>query len=1020
MTAQAPAHPATPKTSARRRLSGALVSILGLALSLAAFVVSRNFENRRVENEFRILSDRNATKIQNGVNGFAEIQNLLRLYFEHSENVTRAEFHSLSTNLLRDTEAIQALQWVSIVPHAERAGFEARIAAEGRPGFAIRNRGADGRFFVAPQAEDYWPITYCEPMAGNETVLGYNLQSAPTLPLLRRAAETGRTLGTHAFPLAQMDNTLGWILTAPVFGPFSEAPGPERHLLGFVQVVFRIETMLEAIVGSVPDDSTQWIIQDVSADAQSRILYSRFADSSRGRVTSGNLLQSSSFAIEHPFSFLGRDWTMTVSPSPDWLNRQKTAFPYIILLLGLCLTGALQLHLLGLIRRNEHIEREVTEKTARLSESNRLLTEEAAARRKVQDHLELVLRGADLGTWESNLATGTLTFSARLATMLGFDPAEAEPTRAWWQGRIHPDDLKDSLQAVEDHVAGRTDQIEVVQRVRKKDGSYIWVIDLSSIVERDAAGQPLRIAGTRADIHDRTLAELRALRLATAVEQATESIVLLDMQGRVEFANHAFAARLQASEAELLGREFDAVWPPDSEEGSPKFAAIAEEIGRTGVWRGTRRDLHRSGQPAAEQLIASAVKDPRGQPLGYVVVARDITRETALEEQVRQSQKMEAVGLLAGGVAHDFNNLLQIIRGYAALAAESDTLAEQKGHLGLVLDAVDRASQLTRQLLAFGRRQALQRTSIDLNTMTGEMLRMIRRIIPENIEITAEVASEPLHVRGDRGQIEQVLLNLCVNARDAMPNGGRLRIRLDAVDVGPAQAALHDATPPGRYARLQVEDNGTGMDPATLARIFEPFFSTKPKDRGTGLGLSVVYGIIRQHEGFVDVVSQPGKGTTFSIQFPLAAETEEPAPAPAPVAPAVIQPGDGTVLLVEDEPPVRALATRVLKRAGYNVVTADDGVAACELFAQNPEAIDLVVMDMVMPKMGGREAFQRINALKPGIPVLFCTGYSSEGQDGTFDLPPGTSLLAKPYLPSEFSAIIARMIQDARARSAAT
>jgi PAS domain S-box-containing protein len=993
--------------------------MLGVVFSITAFLVSRHIENRRIENEFALLSERNWTRIRTGIDAFADIQRLLRLYFEHSEFVSRKEFHDLGTNLLNDTPAIQAIQWVALVRDAERAAFERRCVEEGLTGFRIKNHTANGRFETAAPADQYWVITYCEPVAGNDSVLGYNLLTAPTAPVLKAAAETGKSLGTPTFPLAQTDNVLGWILLGPVFGEQAGATNPSRELLGFVQVVFRVETMLSEVIGDDPEDATQWIIQDVSPGAGNRTLYYHFQNPPKADEAVETLLPSSRLMAEHSFTFRDRIWKMTVSPSPAWLSRQRTLFPHAILVLGLCLTGALQLHVQGLNRRNDLIEREVTEKTARLSESNRQVLAEAAERRKIQDHLELVLRGADLGTWESNLATGSLTFSPRLATMLDFDPSEPEPTRAWWQERIHPEDLKDSLQAVKDHLEGHTSQIEIVQRIRKRDGSYIWAIDLSSIVERDDAGNPLRVAGTRADIHDRTLAELRALRLATAVEQATESIVLLDMQGRVEFANRAFTGRMDTTESALLGREFDTVWPSNPEDASMKFASIAAEIGRSGVWRGTLHDLHRAGQPSAEHLIVSAVTDSREQPLGYVVVARDITRETALEEQVRQSQKMEAVGLLAGGVAHDFNNLLQIIRGYAALAAESDSLAEQKGHLGLVLDAVDRASQLTRQLLAFGRRQALQRTVIDLNAMTEEMLRMIRRIIPENIEITPYIAPEPLCIRGDRGQIEQVLLNLCVNARDAMPDGGRLIIHLDSRDVDKAASARHDGINPGRYARLRVVDSGSGMDPATLARIFEPFFSTKPKDRGTGLGLSVVYGIIRQHDGFVDVTSHPGKGTSFSILFPLALEDEcDEEPETTRLAPASIQPGDGTVLLVEDEQPVRALAVRVLKRAGYKVITADNGAEACEIFAENPDAIDIVVMDMVMPKMGGREAYHRINVLKPGVPVLFCSGYSSEGQNGTFDLPPGTSLLAKPYLPSEFSALIARMIQDARARSA--
>jgi PAS domain S-box-containing protein len=1010
----APDRPVDPKWS--RRFSGVIVSVLGIVFCFAAFFISRHIEERRIGIEFQLLAERNAAQLRNGVDRFCDIPKLLRLYFQNSEFVSRGEFHDLGTNLLNESLAIQAVQWVNIVPGAERSAFEQKCVAEGLADFQIRDLQPNGGFRPADPASEYWAITYCEPLEGNQAVIGYNLLSGPTAPILRRAAESGKTLGTQTFPLAQLNNPLGWILLAPIFGGSTNASTATTTHRGFVQVVLRVESMLESIIEDDPEKSTEWIIQDVSEGAKDRLLYSRRTEKGGPGRTDVQNLRSSDFMVERSFTVLGRTWRMRFSPSPSWLDRQRTFFPFVILLLGLCITGALQLHVVSLRRRTAQVEREVSEKTARLSESNRLLVAEASARQKVQDHLELVLRGADLGTWESDLVTGSLSFSDRLATMLGFDPSEPESTRAWWQSRIHPEDLENSLESVENHLAGRSHQIEVIQRVQKRDDSYIWVIDLSSVVERDASGKPVRVAGTRGDIHERTLADVRALRLATAVDQATESIVLLDAQGRVEFTNRAFAKRMGCAESALLGRSFDAVWPAGPGDESLNFAVIAAEIARSGVWRGNLRDLRRGDQICSEQLIVSAVTDSKEQPLGFVVVARDITRESGLEEQVRQSQKMEAVGLLAGGVAHDFNNLLQIVRGYAALAAESDTLAEQQSHLGLVLDAVDRASELTRQLLAFGRGQALQRTVIDLNVMTREMLRMIRRIIPENIEISPYIASDSIRIRGDHGQIEQILLNLCVNARDAMPNGGRLVIRLDVGDVDKAAAARHESVKPRRYARLRVSDTGTGMDPATLARIFEPFFSTKPKDRGTGLGLSVVYGIVRQHEGFVDVMSQPNKGTTFSIHFPITGDQEVPEP-PA-LAPTPIQHGDGTVLLVEDEPLVRSLAVRVLKRAGYDVITAEDGQEACETFAKDPDVIDIVVMDMIMPRMGGREAYHRINVIKPGVPVLFCSGYSHDGKGGTFDLPPGTSLLAKPYLPSEFTALIARLIQDSRIRAA--
>jgi signal transduction histidine kinase/ActR/RegA family two-component response regulator len=373
---------------------------------------------------------------------------------------------------------------------------------------------------------------------------------------------------------------------------------------------------------------------------------------------------------------------------------------------------------------------------------------------------------------------------------------------------------------------------------------------------------------------------------------------------------------------------------------------------------------------------------------------RDL-RESALEEQVRVSQKMEAIGLLAGGVAHDFNNLLQVIQGYTAIALDAGTsLPDRFSSLEQVRGAGQRAAQLTQQLLAFSRQQRLQKSDLDVNQAIRDLLRMIERLIGEHIAVNFVPGHGLGNVCADRAQFDQVLLNLCLNARDALPSGGRIAIQTENVIVNGAFRESHPWAKPGRYVLLSVSDNGIGMDRETQARIFEPFFSTKPKGKGTGLGLSVVYGVVKQHDGMVHVYSEPGKGTTFKIYLPIVGRSPSEE---GPKYTAAASRGTETILLAEDDPLVRDLAKRILTRAGYHVLVANDGAEACALFAQNAPVIALVVLDVVMPQVSGPDAYKRMEHLRAGVPVIFCSGYAGSALEGySFDAP-GRRLLAKPY-----------------------
>jgi two-component system, cell cycle sensor histidine kinase and response regulator CckA len=419
-----------------------------------------------------------------------------------------------------------------------------------------------------------------------------------------------------------------------------------------------------------------------------------------------------------------------------------------------------------------------------------------------------------------------------------------------------------------------------------------------------------------------------------------------------------------------------------------------------GVVQGFEAEIARpDGTKGWLSLWSRAVRDAQGTLLYYEGGAEEISERKRLEQQVRQSQKMEAVGQLAGGIAHDFNNLLTIINGYSAMLVERRAPHDPEAELLTeIRNAGERAAVLTRQLLAFSRKQLLQLQIVDLNVLVGELAKMLRRLIGEHIVLA--VASDPsLHaVRVDVGQFEQVLMNLAVNARDAMPNGGMLTIATQNIELEARADAPHPDVRPGRYVRLSVSDTGHGVSDTIKARIFEPFFTTKPLGEGTGLGLSVVDGIVRQSGGHIEVTSILGGGTTFNLYIPAAeGVAASRGPSPRPGAPK----GSETILLVDDDDAVRGLAARVLRSSGYTVLAAADGARALELARQHEGIIHLLLTDVGMPSMNGRELAQLLRADRPGLRTLFVSGHADTSTPGPGPTEP---YLEKPFTPSTLTA----------------
>ncbi len=438
------------------------------------------------------------------------------------------------------------------------------------------------------------------------------------------------------------------------------------------------------------------------------------------------------------------------------------------------------------------------------------------------------------------------------------------------------------------------------------------------------------------------------------------------------------------------------------------------------AWAGLRplnvehRILRAEGRVRWVHEQAELERDAQGLPVRLVGIVRDITDQRVLAEQLRQAQKMEAVGQLAGGVAHDFNNLLTVVQGHASLLMAMQGLPPSAAESAQqIAEAADRASSLTRQLLTFSRRQLLRLRPLDLNNIVAGMTRMLRRIVGEHIALHEALASTLPRVLADTGMMEQVIMNLVVNARDAMPKGGELSLQTSVAELDAAAAAQTPSARAGRYVVLAISDTGTGIGPDHLPHIFEPFFTTKGVGHGTGLGLATVYGIVQQHQGWITVESEPGRGTTFAIFLPITEELAESAPDPTG---SLVAGGGETILVAEDEAALRLLVQNILSRHGYRVLVAENAVEALRVWRSVAGRVDLLLTDLVMPgELSGRELAECLLQEKPGLKVIFTSGYSAESLTANALSDTETAFLQKPYRPEKL-VLAVRECLDAPAR----
>jgi two-component system cell cycle sensor histidine kinase/response regulator CckA len=601
------------------------------------------------------------------------------------------------------------------------------------------------------------------------------------------------------------------------------------------------------------------------------------------------------------------------------------------------------------------------------------------------------------------------TLSLDLFCVAGFDGYFKELNQAWtrtlgyaveellrtpYLDLIHPADVERTKAEVQ-KLAGGEETVFFENRYRCKDRTYrnfLW--NAVPHVEDGlffAAARDVTELRTLQEEHIAALVQQESdRRFRELVENAAYGIYQSRLDGRFVEVNAALVAMLRyGSREELLSRN----WASEIYRYPQQRTEILAKALRTGRLHAQEVEwLCKDGTPLKVHLNGRVLRDRAGQASGVEVIVENLSERYALEEQLRLALKMEAIGRLAGGIAHDFNNLLGVISGYSELLQQSPGLSPEDQHkVQEIAKAGQRAANLTRQLLAFSRKQVLQPRVLDLNALVADMGAMFQRVIGEHIKLITVAAPGLWNVRVDPGQIEQVLLNLVVNARDAMPQGGKLTIETANVELDEAYAEMHISARPGPYVQLSISDTGVGMRPDEVTRIFEPFFTTK--EHGTGLGLATVYGIVKQSGGNIWVYSEPGKGTTFKVYLPRASEEVRAEP---PSSKSVTG-GAETILLVEDAAPLRMVTAAFLEQAGYRVLQAENGPEARTVAARQAGEIHLLLTDVVMPEMSGAALAEILQRERQGIKVLFISGYADEALAHHGVLDESVHMLSKPY-----------------------
>jgi PAS domain S-box-containing protein len=976
------------------------VFLISLAVTFGAWRIAHEEAAKNTLAEFDYQIRQTERRIEQRMQNYEQVQRGTQAFLLGDMNVRRDDFQLFIASL-RLSETFPGIQGIALVPLIAPAQLNAYEAAVARtlPGFAVRPEG---------KREVYSTITHIEPLSGlNPRALGFDMLTDPTRrEAMERARDTGQAAASGKVRLVQetgRNEQPGLVMYLPVYRrgmPVSTLQERRTSLVGWVGAPFRMGDLMAGLGGERARDIRLSIFDGKSSDPADQLYHSRDEGDSAGP-------HQAMFNATRHVVVGGRTWTLQFASTPVFEARQQAVKPLLIASAGILSSVMFGLIVWTLASGRRRAMVLATTATHQLSES--------------EYRWQYALEGAGDGVWDWNSATGDVVYSRRWKQMLGFEEHEIADQPDEWERLLHPDDAPGVLAILDAYVTSTDQTYEAEYRMRCKDGSWRWIRGRGMAVTRDASGRPLRTIGTHTDI-TRLKESEAALRLSNVqlaseqhrvkviLEHSHDAFIAVAPDGVITDWSAKAEALLGWSTADAVGQQLaEMIVPPEFR--AAHHAGFAR-FARTGQGTLVRsvvevNALHRDGSLIPVELAIAGFP----QEDGYAVSAfmRDISerklaqrldqeRAQALEEArsaLQHSQRLEAVGKLTGGIAHDFNNVLHIISGNVQLmqsmAGDNERLQKR---LKSMQSAVERGAKLSSQLLSFARRQPLEPVVVNLRRTVGNMDDLLQRALGESVQIRIESDDDLWNALADPGQLENVILNLAINARDTMPDDGALTLSLENATVAPENTRRLVDMAAGDYVRLSVTDTGAGMTDEVKAAAFEPFFTTKPVGQGTGLGLSMAYGFVKQSGGHIQIDSEPGKGTSVVIFLP---RCDQPERLTGAVKAETVRGGDETILVVEDDHEVRVTVVNTLIELGYRVLEACDGESAMRII-DSGIGIHVLFTDVVMPgPVSSTELATLAKQKLPGLAVLFTSGYTRNAlvTDGRLD--EGVKLLRKPY-----------------------
>jgi len=984
------------------------VFLLSLAATFGASqVVEQQIEHSR-QAEFEFETRQTVRRLEQRMSTYEQVERDTQAFMLGSMDVKRADFRLFVESIRLEVHfpGIQGLALVKLIQPASRAAHLGAIRADGAPGYDIRPAG---------ERPMYSSITHIEPFTGlNLRALGYDMLTDPTRrAAMERARDSGQAAASGKLHLVQENGRnvqSGFVMYLPIYRrgmPAATVQERRQHLVGWVGAPFRMDDLMTGLGGERAAEVSLSIYDGGQRSDVAQLYRSGSAEAQPpGFVPKYRTIRNVVIA--------GAPWMLDIGSTARWETRLDDNRPRWIAAGGTVASGLLAFLVWALGTGQRRAIGLATRMTRQLSD--------------IEYRWKYALEGAGDGVWDWDRGSGNILYSRQWKAMLGYTELELSNTEQTWRDLIHPDDVARVMATLDAYLESTTQSYVSEYRMRSKDGGYRWILGRGMAVTRDASGHPLRTIGTHADI-TRVKENENAMRVVNAQlahEQHRFDVILQHSHDAfVAVGSDGYITHWNASAERMFG------WDTAEAIGSPMAELIIPAEFRARHAIGFQRfvhsglgavlhnvievtAMHRSGRRFPVELAVAGF--PEGALFAVSSFIRDISdrkasersaaeRSLALEDTrqaLQHAQKLEAVGKLTGGIAHDFNNVLQIISGNVQLLqhySPVDAMLQQR--LRSIGSAVARGSKLSSQLLAFARRQPLQPVAINPLRTLRDRDDLLQRALGEAIDIQYRYDDALWNVFVDAGQLENVVMNLAINARDAMAADGgvfslEFRNRLVTADNARVDADIV----PGEYVQLSLSDTGCGMTEEVMAHAFEPFFTTKPVGQGTGLGLSMAYGFVKQSGGHIALRSTPGEGTAIDILLPRSHAVELPAQAPLGLD---ATGGEETILVVEDDDDVRQTAVGTLRQLGYRVIDAADGAAALAILEQG-ERIDLLFTDVVMPgPVSSTELAAHARRLLPQVAVLFTSGYTRDALAVGGRIDGSVQLLSKPYQQAQLA-----------------